>query len=57
VSGDLYKAPKTMAVIRAKRAELNAKVAAGEMTIVEARAAYQRFASLSIAHVREHGPE
>jgi multidrug resistance efflux pump len=55
--GSPYYAPKTMARVKAKKQELEAKVAAGEITAEEARAEYQRFASLAIAHHREHGSE
>jgi hypothetical protein len=50
-------APQMVAKVNAKKAELHAAVAAGEMTQAEAMAAYKAFVSLSIAHVREHGPE
>jgi len=43
--------------MREKNAELNAKVAVGEITRERAFADYLKFARLIIAHVREHGPD
>jgi DNA primase len=49
--------PAAITKVRAKRIELEAYIAAGLMTRERAQASYLKFASLIIAHVREHGPE
>jgi hypothetical protein len=49
--------PSAIRKVRAKNAELNAKVEAGEITHERARVAYLRFISLIVAHVREHEQE
>jgi hypothetical protein len=49
--------PSAIAKVREKNAELNAKVAIGEMTRERAFAEYLKFARLIIAHVREHGSD
>jgi len=55
--GTLDRSPWAIAKVRAKRAELSANVDAGRITALRARVQYLRFASLVIAHVREHDHE
>ncbi len=50
-------APQTVAKIAEKKADLVAAIVAGTMTKDEAITAYREFISLSIAHMKEHGPE
>jgi hypothetical protein len=49
--------PSAIQKVREKNIELTALVAAGAVTPQRARAEFLKFASLMIAHVREHGPE
>jgi hypothetical protein len=61
VLGDLRRAidqsPWAIRKVREKNAELLAKVESGEVTREWAHAKYLRFASLIVAHVREHEAE
>jgi hypothetical protein len=50
----IEESPSAILKVRAKNAELNAKMDAGLVTPERARAEYLKFASLIIAHVREH---
>jgi len=49
--------PSAIAKVRAKRVELDAYVAAALITPERANTTWLKFASLIIAHVREHGPD
>jgi hypothetical protein len=50
----IEQSPAAILKVRAKNAELNAKLDAGLVSPERARAEYLKFASLIIAHVREH---
>lgn len=50
----IARSPWAIRKIRAKNAELHAKVDSGELTHEAAQAHYLKFASLIVAHVREH---
>jgi len=50
----IARSPWAIRKIRAKNAELHAKVDSGEVTREAAQAQYLKFAGLLIAHVREH---
>jgi len=46
--------PEAILKVRAKRAALHEQLDEGEITPLRARVQYLRFASLIVAHVREH---
>jgi hypothetical protein len=48
------RSPWAIRKIREKNAELDAKIDSGELTHETAQAQYLRFATLLMAHVREH---
>lgn len=49
--------PTAIEKVRAKRAKLEMQVARGEISRERANCDYLKFASLIVAHIREHGPE
>jgi hypothetical protein len=52
----IAQSPSAIRKVRAKNAELKLLVDAGAMTPQRAHAEFLKFASLVVAHVREHGP-